>query len=103
VILRSRGGLAEASNTSTRKTFSGRVIHKIFHADEFKSFLKSKKFVSQVESNPRVPAPKRSPFNAACPFSRKVTFVSTRPGILRSRRILNHAKPSITAGGMKKI
>jgi hypothetical protein len=31
----------------------------------------------------------------------KVTFVSTRPGILRSRRILNHAKPSITAGGMK--
>jgi hypothetical protein len=33
----------------------------------------------------------------------KVTFVSTRPGILRSRRILNHAKPSITAGGMKNI
>jgi hypothetical protein len=31
----------------------------------------------------------------------KVTFISTRPGILRSRRILNHAKPSITAGGMK--
>jgi hypothetical protein len=46
-----------------------------------------------------------SVFNAACPFSSeflvKVTFVSTRPGILRSRRILNHAKPSITAGGMK--
>jgi hypothetical protein len=59
--------------------------------------------------DPRVPEPKRSPlaiFNAACPFSSeflvKVTFVSTRPGILRSRRILNHAKPSITAGGMKK-
>jgi hypothetical protein len=33
----------------------------------------------------------------------KVTFISTRPGILRSRRILNHAKPSITAGGMKNI
>jgi hypothetical protein len=29
-------------------------------------------------------------------------MVSTRPGILRSRRILNHAKPSITAGGMKR-
>jgi hypothetical protein len=46
-------------------------------------------------------------FNAACPFSSKflvkVTFVSTRPGIERSRRILNHAKPSITAGGMKNI
>jgi hypothetical protein len=58
--------------------------------------------------DPRVPEPKRSPlaiFNAACPFSSeflvKVTFVSTRPGILRSRRILNHAKPSITPGGMK--
>jgi hypothetical protein len=33
----------------------------------------------------------------------KVTFISTRPGILRSRRILNHAKPSITAGGMKML
>jgi hypothetical protein len=82
----------------------------MFHADKFKSILKSKKFVSQAESNPRprVPEPKRSPFaifNAACPFSGeflvKVTFVSTRPGILRSRRILNDAKPSITAGGMK--
>jgi hypothetical protein len=39
-MLRSRGGLAEASNTSTRKTFSGRVIHKIFHADKFKSFVR---------------------------------------------------------------
>jgi hypothetical protein len=107
VILRSRAGLAEASNTSTRKTFCGRVIHKIFHADKFKSFLKSKKFVSQADRtrDPRVPEPKRSPlaiFNAACPCaSEKVTFISTRPGILRSRRILNHAKPSITAGGMK--
>jgi hypothetical protein len=27
--------------------------------------------------------------------------IDYRPGILRSRRILNHAKPSITAGGMK--
>jgi hypothetical protein len=59
--------------------------------------------------DPRVPEPKRSSlaiFNAACPFPSeflvKVTFVSTRPGILRSRRILNHAKPSITAGGMKR-
>jgi hypothetical protein len=58
--------------------------------------------------DPRVPEPKRSPwaiFNAACPFSSeflvKVTFVSTRPGILRSRRILNHTKPSITAGGIR--
>jgi hypothetical protein len=32
----------------------------------------------------------------------KVIFVSTRPGILRSWRILNHAKLSITTGGMKK-
>jgi hypothetical protein len=60
--------------------------------------------------DPRVPEPKRSPlaiFNAACPFSSeflvKVTFVSTRPGILCSRWILNHAKPSITAGGMKTL
>jgi hypothetical protein len=37
--------LAAASNTSTRKTFSGRVIHKIFHADKFRSFLKSKKLL----------------------------------------------------------
>jgi hypothetical protein len=56
----------------------------------------------------RVPEPKRSPLaicDVACPFSNeflvKVTFGRTRPGILRSRRILNHAKPSITAGGMK--
>jgi hypothetical protein len=32
----------------------------------------------------------------------KIIFVSTRPGILRSWRILNHAKLSITTGGMKK-
>jgi hypothetical protein len=37
--------LAAASDTSTRKTFSGRVIHKIFHAGKFKSFLKSKKLL----------------------------------------------------------
>jgi hypothetical protein len=49
--------LPRRSNTSTRKTFSGRVIHKIFHADKFKSFLKSKKFVSQAESNPRPSRP----------------------------------------------
>jgi hypothetical protein len=55
-----------------------------------------------------VTEPKQSPlaiFNATCSFSSEllvnVTFVSTRPGILRSRRILNHAKPSITAGGLK--
>jgi hypothetical protein len=36
---------AEASYTSTRETFSGRVIHKIFHAAKFKSFLKSKKLL----------------------------------------------------------
>jgi hypothetical protein len=28
-----------------QKTFSGRVIHKNFHADKFKSFLKSKKLL----------------------------------------------------------
>jgi hypothetical protein len=32
-------------NRSTRKTFSGRVIHKNFYADKFKSFLKSKKLL----------------------------------------------------------
>jgi hypothetical protein len=32
-------------NTSTRKTFSGCVIHKIFLVNNFKSFLKSKKLL----------------------------------------------------------
>jgi hypothetical protein len=113
VILRSRGGLAEAKQHEHSQNIFWTCNPQTFHADKFKSFLKSKKFVSHAESNPRasdprVPEPKRSPlaiFNAACPSSSeflvKVTFVSTRSGILRSRRILNHAKPSITAGGMK--
>jgi hypothetical protein len=61
VILRSRGGLAEAKQHESVQSFSMLPAHSLV----------------------------------------KVTFISTRPGILRSRRILNHAKPSITAGGMK--
>jgi hypothetical protein len=36
---------SRGDNTSTRKTFSGRVIHKNFHAEKFISFLNSKKLL----------------------------------------------------------
>jgi hypothetical protein len=56
-----------------------------------------------VESNPRpatLASLRRNGVRSMLPAHSpvKVTFVSTRPGILHSRRILNHAKPSITAG-----
>jgi hypothetical protein len=64
---------------STRKTFSGRVIHKIFHADKFKSFLKVKNLFHKRNRtrDPRVSEPKRCPlatFDAASPFSSQGHF-----------------------------